>query len=40
MVPGIGFEPTREARGILSPLRLPFRHPGMMRKPLARKNYS
>ncbi len=28
-MPGVGFEPTRaEAPGILSPLRLPFRHPG------------
>ena len=31
-VPGLGFEPRRaEARGILSPLRLPFRHPGEVR---------
>ncbi len=29
MVPGVGFEPTRSCeRRILSPLRLPFRHPG------------
>jgi hypothetical protein len=29
MVPGVGFEPTRPCeRRILSPLRLPFRHPG------------
>ncbi len=28
-MPEVGFEPTRaEARGILSPLRLPFRHSG------------
>jgi integrase len=28
-VPGVGFEPTHPCgRGILSPLRLPFRHPG------------
>src|SRR5262249_21141707 len=28
-VPGVGVEPTRPCgRGILSPLRLPFRHPG------------
>ncbi len=29
MVPGVGFEPTHSCeRRILSPLRLPFRHPG------------
>ncbi len=29
MVPEVGVEPTRpEGRGILSPLRLPFRHSG------------
>ena len=28
-VPGVGIEPTWDfSRGILSPLRLPFRHPG------------
>src|SRR5687767_8752954 len=28
-IPGAGLEPARaEAQGILSPLRLPFRHPG------------
>ena len=30
MVPGAGFEPARGfPQGILSPLRLPFRHPGV-----------
>ena len=29
LVPGVGFEPTRPCgQGILSPQRLPFRHPG------------
>ena len=29
VVPGVGLEPTRSCeQGILSPLRLPFRHPG------------
>ncbi len=29
VVPGVGLEPTRcHHRGILSPVRLPFRHPG------------
>ena len=32
MVPGVGVEPTRPFRlGILSPLRMPFRHPGRAR---------
>jgi hypothetical protein len=30
-MPGVGVEPTwAEALGVLSPLRLPFRHPGVM----------
>ena len=30
-VPGVGIEPTWDfSRGILSPLRLPFRHPGVI----------
>ena len=30
-VPGVGIEPTWDfSRGILSPLRLPFRHPGQV----------
>lgn len=30
LVPGVGFEPTRAfTQRILSPPRLPFRHPGM-----------
>jgi hypothetical protein len=30
MVPGAGIEPARPSgQGILSPLRLPFRHPGL-----------
>ena len=34
-VPGVGFEPTHPCgRGILSPLRLPFRHPGLRLRPL------
>jgi hypothetical protein len=36
MVPGVGVEPTRpEGQGILSPPRMPFRHPGEQQRWLA-----
>ena len=40
-MPGVGFEPTWDcSRGILSPLRLPFRHPGQGSVPVRDRFFS